>query len=84
MRIQTYILCGALSVASLPAAETLTQTFQQALFEEEANRNLAAAIEGYEAVVKRLDEQRQLAATAVFRLGECYRNLGQNNDAVHA
>ena len=28
------------------------------------------------------DEQRKLAATALFRLGECYRKLGRTNDAV--
>lgn len=78
------LLCGALSAATLPAADTLTGEFQRALFEEEANRNLPAAIAGYEAVIKRLDEQRQLAATAVFRLGESYRKLGKTNKALAA
>jgi tetratricopeptide (TPR) repeat protein len=86
MKIRAILFVGALSVATwLPAAEKdLTEQFQQALFEEEANRNLPAAIEGYEAVIRRLDEQRQLAATAVFRMGESYRKLGKTNDAVRA
>lgn len=84
MKLRSILLCGALSVATLPAADTLTGEFQRALFEEEANRNLPAAIAGYEAVIKRLDEQRQLAATAVFRLGESYRKLGKTNEAVAA
>lgn len=85
MNIRAIIFCGALSVAGyLPAAETLTNQFQQALVEEEANQNLTNAIAGYEAVIKGLDEQRPLAAAAVFRLGECYRKLGRTNDAVRA
>jgi len=84
MNLRAIILCGALSAATLPAADSLTEEFQRALFEEEANRNLPVAIAGYEAVIKRLDEQRQLAATAVFRLGESYRKLGKTNEAVSA
>lgn len=84
MNLRAILLCGALSAATLPAADTLTEQFQRAMFEEEANRNLPAAIAGYEAVIKRLDEQRQLAATAVFRMGESYRKLGQTNEAVAA
>jgi hypothetical protein len=82
MNIRAILLCGALSAATLPAADTLTEQFQQALFEEEANRNLPAAIAGYEAVVKRLDEQRQLAATAVFRLGECGAGVSAHPERV--
>ncbi len=84
MNLRAILLCGALSAATLPAADPLTEEFQRALFEEEANRNLPAAIAGYEALVKRLDEQRQLAATAVFRMGESYRKLGKTNEAVSA
>jgi len=52
------------------------------LFEEEANDNLAAAIKAYQSVLATHDNQRKLAATALFRLGECYRKLGQTNEAV--
>jgi tetratricopeptide (TPR) repeat protein len=75
-----FILCFALQ--SLRAADPLTETFQKGLFEEEANRDLTAAVKAYEEVVRQLDGQRHLAATAVFRLGECYRKLGRTNDAV--
>lgn len=68
--------------AVLPAAETPTELLQRGLIEEEANRNPAAAIKAYEEVVRQLDTQRQMAATAVFRLGESYRKLGRTNDAV--
>src|SRR5438067_10574338 len=63
------------------AAESLNETFQKALFEEEANHSLEAAIKAYQSVLEQTDEQRKLAATAVFRLGECYRKLGKTNEA---
>src|SRR6185369_790432 len=55
---------------------------QKALFEEEANRNLDAAIANYQSLVTQVDRDRQIAATAMFRLGECYRKLGRTNDAA--
>lgn len=64
------------------AADPLTDAFQKGLLEEEANRNLDAAIQAYQSVLKQLDEQRKLAATTIFRLGECYRKLGKTNEAT--
>jgi cytohesin len=58
-----------------------TAILQQGLFEEEANHNLAAAMQAYETVVNQFDQNRKLAATAVFRLGECYRRQGYTNEA---
>lgn len=63
------------------AADALTERLQRGLFEEEANRNLDAAIKEYQSVVTQADEQRKVVATALFRLGECYRKLGRTNDA---
>jgi len=65
-----------------PAADTLNETLQKGLFEEEANHNLDAAIKAYQSVIQQTEEQRKLAATAVFRLGECYRKLGRTNEAA--
>ena len=64
------------------ATNDLSSALQQGLFEEEANRNLPAAISAYEAVSRQFDKNRALAATAVFRLGECYRKQGQTNEAA--
>jgi cytohesin len=64
------------------AADDLSTRLQKGLFEEEANRNLDAAIQAYQSVIAQFDKDRQLAATAVFRLAECYRKLGKTNDAV--
>jgi ankyrin repeat protein len=63
------------------AADSLSETLQRGLFEEEANHNLEGAIKAYQSVLQQTDEQRKLAATAVFRLGECYRKLGKTNEA---
>src|ERR1051325_2120822 len=63
-------------------ADALSETLQKGLFEEEANHNLDAAIKAYQSVLQQTDEQRKLAATAVFRLGEGYRKLGKTNEAT--
>ena len=74
-----------LAVAPAPllcAAEDSSARLQRGLFEEEANQNLDAAITAYQSVLTAHDEQRKLAATALFRLGECYRKLRRTNDAI--
>jgi ankyrin repeat protein len=70
------------ATASLWAADGASESLQKGLFEEEANHNLDAAIKAYQSVIQQTDEQRKLGATAIFRLGECYRKLGRTNDAV--
>jgi ankyrin repeat protein len=63
------------------ATNDLTAALQKGLFEEEANHNFGAAIQAYQAAIAQFDKDRQLAATAVFRLGECYRKQGNTNEA---
>jgi ankyrin repeat protein len=79
--ILTFFIVALLSLHA-QAADDLTAALQQGLFNEEADHDLASAIKAYQSVVAGADAQRKLAATAVFRLGECYRKLGQTNDAV--
>ncbi len=73
-----------LITATIASAQTtnLTALLQQGLFEEQANRNLDAAIADYQTLAAQFDKDRQLAATAVFRLGECYRMQGKTNEAA--
>ncbi|HEX9048880.1 MAG TPA: ankyrin repeat domain-containing protein [Verrucomicrobiae bacterium] len=72
-----------LATALLPAQTTnLTALLQQGLFEEQASRNLDAAIADYSTLAAQFDKDRQLAATAVFRLGECYRAQGKSAEAA--
>src|SRR6266576_3417314 len=41
-----------------------------------------AAIEAYQHIITRFDEARTVTATAIFRLGECYRKQGKTNEAA--
>lgn len=71
------------AVSLAPAAEdVLNETLRRGLFEEEANHDLNAAIKAYQSLIRQNDEQRKVVATAVFRLGECYRKLGKTSDAI--
>jgi ankyrin repeat protein/N-acetylneuraminic acid mutarotase len=75
------LLLGAVTFASA-ATNDLTSAIQRGLFEEEANQNLGAAIQAYQSVASQFDRDRKLAATAIFRLGECYRKQGNTNEAA--
>ena len=85
MKTKLILHALVLLLAAAPAArpaEEIQAALQKGLYEEEANHNLAAAIQAYQSVVAQHDEQRKPAATAIFRLGECYRKLGRTNDAL--
>jgi ankyrin repeat protein len=71
-----------LSPSIIAATNDPSALLQKALFEEEANHDLPAAIKAYQKLVSDLDENRKLAATAIFRLGECYRKQGRTNEAA--
>jgi ankyrin repeat protein len=66
------LACGTLAVPAA-TADHLTEALQKGLLEEEANQNLEAAIEAYQSVIQQSAEQRRIIATALYRLGECYR-----------
>ena len=82
MKTKLSLLVAVLVSFNAQSADDLTAVLQQGLFNEEADHDLAAAIKAYQFVVTGADAQRKLAATAVFRLGECYRKLGQTNEAI--
>jgi len=90
LRLRVFPLLAALRLcvfALIPstgfaATNNLTALLQQGLFEEQANRNLDAAIVDYQSLATQFDKDRQLAATAIFRLGECYRVQGKTNEAA--
>jgi len=67
---------------STHASESPDEIFKRALFAEEGRRDFESAVRDYQRVVQAMDEQRRLAATAVFRLGEVYRKQRRTNDAV--
>jgi len=43
---------------------------------------IRAAISNYQSLATQFDRTGQIAATAIFRLGECYRQARPTNDAV--
>lgn len=79
------IFIGLIAVFSLypvRAADTLSEALQKGLLAEEAHQDLPAAIQNYQAVLAQFNDQRKIAATAAFRLGECYRKLGKTDQAL--
>lgn len=78
------ILVALMFITALASAATndLSGLLQKGLFEEEANRNLDAATAAYQTLVTQFDKDRQIGATAVFRLGEVYRKQGKTNEAA--
>jgi len=68
--------------ANVFAEDPIEKKLQQALFAEEGTRDLDKAIAAYNAVIAQYDTQRQFAATAVFRVAECYRKKGQKDQAI--
>jgi ankyrin repeat protein len=75
------ILLGVGTGMAGAATNEVSALLQQGLFEEEANQNLDAAIQAYQSVIAQTEKNRQFAATAIFRLGECYRKQGKTNEA---
>jgi ankyrin repeat protein/tetratricopeptide (TPR) repeat protein len=82
--IAALLLCVLALIPSALSAATndLSAALQRGLFEEEGNRDLDAAISAYQSLAAQFDKSRQVAATAIFRLGECYRKLGRTNEAA--
>src|ERR1039458_6113387 len=83
--LHTCLLLAALCLLAPPAraaTNDVTTALQRGLFEEEAHQTLGAAIQAYQPVANQFDKDRKLAATAIFRLGECYRKQGNTNDAA--
>ena len=75
------ILLGVGTRPARAATNEVSTLLQKGLFEEEANQNLDAAIQAYQGVIAQTEKNRQYAATAIFRLGECYRKEGKTNEA---
>ena len=83
MKLEFCLLVFLLAAAGAQAqTNNLAALLQQGLIEEQANRNLDAAIASYQSLATQFDKDRQVAATAVFRLGECFRAQGKTNEAA--
>jgi tetratricopeptide (TPR) repeat protein len=66
------------------AQDRMADSLRKGVVEEESKHNLNAAIQNYQAALSQFDEARQTAATALFRIAECYRKLGKDDQAIAA
>jgi tetratricopeptide (TPR) repeat protein len=74
-----------LAISSAAAAEERPAIqLRQAIIEEEVNQKLDKAIDAYTKILAHHDEDRKVAATALFHLAECNRKLGRKEKAVDA
>ena len=80
--IASFLIILAFALGPGAQSASLNETLQKGLVEEETNRNLSNAISAYQEVLGQYDAQHQAAATAAFRLAECYAKLGRTNDAI--
>lgn len=76
------IITAIVAISNPAPAQDLTALLQKGLAEEEINRDPAAAIEQYSTLLAEFDKGRQPAATALFRIAECHRKLGDEKAAA--
>ncbi len=74
------LLTATLAVAQ----DRLADQLRKAIVEEESNQNLDKAVQAYQNILNQFDEERAMAATALFHLAECYRKLGKKDMATAA
>jgi tetratricopeptide (TPR) repeat protein len=64
--------------------ERLSDQLRKGIAQEESGRDVEQAVRTYEALLAQFDGERQAAATAQYRLAECYRKLGRKEQAIAA
>src|SRR5262245_59048745 len=70
------------SVVMVPAqSQSVESLFGAAQHQEEVEGNLKAAIDSYQKVIQKAGANRELAARAHYRTGQCYEKLGQREAA---
>ena len=84
--MRTMLMVAMLVAVAAPgsAQERLADQLRKGIAEEETSRNLDKAIQAYQAIVARYDEDRKVAGTALFRLAECFRKAGKREQAITA
>jgi tetratricopeptide (TPR) repeat protein len=79
----TVAICvGAAALAG--AQGRPAELLNRAVVQEETGQSPEKAIQAYKAVIAQFDEERKVAATALYRLGECYRKAGMRAEAQAA
>ncbi len=82
MKSKTAVAILLLFTAGAFAQEHMADTLRNGILEEDGKQNPSEAIKQYQTVLNQFEEARQTAATAVFRMAECYRKLGNRGMAV--
>jgi len=83
MKNTLLIITTVAATSILTPAQDLASHLQKGLIEEEINRNPSSAIEHYETLLEEFNKSRKLAATALFRIAECSRKLGDEDAATN-
>jgi|ERR1051326_4218243 outer membrane protein TolC len=78
------IALAASAGAQEPGRDPLGDALRKAIVEEDVNHNPDAAIRGYQAILAQFHGERATAATALFRVAECYRKQGKTGEAAAA
>ena len=78
---QAIFLSTLLFAASGLGSDAPGQVYQEGLFQEYAKGDLSKAIRLYEDALKNANEDQELAAKCLLRLGICYELVGRDNDA---
>jgi len=76
------MIVGAAALAG--AQGRPAELLNKAVVQEETGQSPEKAIQAYRAVVAQYDEDRKVAATALYRLAECYRKAGLRTEAQAA
>jgi tetratricopeptide (TPR) repeat protein len=76
------MIVGAAAAAG--AQDRLADQLKKGIVQEEASQNPDKAMQAYKAIVAQFDEDRKVAATALYRLAECYRKAGMRTEAQAA
>src|SRR6185312_14892582 len=78
--ITILLLCAGVAVAQNSTSDML----RKGILAEDEQQNPGAAIQQYQAVLNQFADERVIAATALFRMAECYRKQGNKRQAVAA
>jgi len=74
------VVCAITSFAQ----DRIPDLLRKGILAEDSEQKPGAAIQQYQAVMNQFAEERQMAATALFRMAECYRKQGQKPQAIAA
>jgi tetratricopeptide (TPR) repeat protein len=80
MVIAVLLACAAAGFAQ----EHMADTLRSGIVAEDSKQDTRAAIQQYNAVLREYAEARETAATALFRVAECYRKQGDRQRAIVA